>query len=203
VRIAAVTVGLFAIGVGAFVIGRGTAAPGGHRNPIGLVGGVAVGVSDTPAGALAAADNYVAQGITASLDEGRLERFATTAIEPGARRAFLVASRSSLEGQSLPPGSEAIGLVVAHELGSYAPDEATVTTWDVGCYWGPGLAPTQFWALTELRLRWTVGRWEIAAVEEQLPGPLPARVVVDQQAATAGGWSTGLDGMSGPYYGDR
>ena len=47
------------------------------------------------------------------------------------------------------------------------------------------------------------GRWDIAAVEEHLPGPLPGRVVGDQQAATPGGWSTALAGMTAPYYGDR
>jgi hypothetical protein len=195
-------ISLLALGAAAFAFGRGTIAPVGHPNPIGSVGGIAVGVSDTRAGALAAADNYVGQGITASLDEGQLERFAKTVVEPGARQKFLSSSRASLSGQRLPPGSEAIGLVVAQELRSYTPGEATVTTWDLGSYWGPGLAPTQFWALTDLRLEWT-GRWEIAAVEEHLPGPVPNRVVADEPAATASAWSTELDGMSAPYYGDR
>ena len=202
-RIAAITIGLLALGAGAFALGRSTASTCRNPNAIRLMAGLAVGVVDTPAGALAAADNYAAQGITASLDESRLERFASSLIEPRARRTFLAGSRASLEAQSLPPGSRAVGLVVAHDLRSYTPNEARVTTWDLGSYWGPGLTPMQFWALTDLSLRWVAGRWEILDVEEHLPGPLPARVMGDRQAATSSAWSTTLGAMSTPYYGDR
>jgi hypothetical protein len=66
----------------AFAVGRATAPSPAPADAIRLVHDLPVGVLDTPAGALAAADNYVAVGITASLDGRELEAFADALVTP-------------------------------------------------------------------------------------------------------------------------
>jgi hypothetical protein len=155
-------------------------------------------VLDTPAGALAAADNYVAAGITASLARSELREFADALVAPAARPSLLA---TTARLPSPPPGTNAIGTVVAHSLVSYARARARVSAWEVGSYWGESVAPTQYWAMADLTLRFFGGRWQVTVLEERLPGPVPARIAGTSAAATAGTWSQALTGMSAPYYG--
>jgi hypothetical protein len=111
----------------------------------------------------------------------------------------LVATTARLPGP--PPGTNAIGTVVAHSLVRYARARARVRAWEVGSYWGGELAPTQYWAMADLTLRFLGGRWQVTALDERLPGPVPARIGGTAAAATAGTWSRALAGMSAPYYG--
>jgi hypothetical protein len=71
----------------------------------------------------------------------------------------------------------------------------------VGSYWGQNLVPTQYWAVADLTLRFLGGRWRVTALDERLPGPVPARTVGTTAAASAGTWRRALAGMSAPYYG--
>jgi hypothetical protein len=186
----------------AFAAGRSTLPVEKRPNPIRLKNGIPVGVSHTPAGAVAAADNYVAAGITASLDPRALRAFANALLAVRARQGFMAASERLAEGSSPPAGTSAIATVVAHALRSYGGDTAEVSTWELGSYWGAGLAPTQYWALADLSLRWSDRRWRVVSVQERLPGPVPARVTSDRAARTSAIWDQALTGMSAPYYGD-
>jgi len=198
VAVALVPVATFAA---AFVGGRATAVHRVGPDAIRIRVGLPVGVLHTPAGALAAADNYVAAGMSASLDEPELERFADTLVLPAARDGMLRVG-AELERRSAPPaGMRAITTVVGQVLRTYATDTARVTTWEVGSYWGPGLAPTQYWAIADLTLRWGAGRWRIAWLDERIPGPVPALVAAGPGATTAAAWDAALAGMSAPYYG--
>ena len=196
--IALVPVATFAA---AFAAGRATT---GHRvgaDAIQIRAGLPAGVLHTPPGALAAADNYVAAGMTASLDQPRLQHFADALVLPAARGGLLHVS-AQLERRSAPPGgTHAITTLVGHVLRAYAADTARVTTWEVGSYWGPSLAPTQYWALADLVLRWSGGRWWIASLDERVPGPVPALIAALPGATTSAAWDLALDGMSAPYYG--
>lgn len=185
----------------AFVAGRATAGHRAGADAIRIRVGLPVGVLHTPSGALAAADNYVAAGMTASLDQPGLQRFADTLVLPAARDGLLRAN-AELERRSAPSaGTRAITTVVGHVLRAYTADSAQVTTWEVGSYWGPGLAPTQYWALADLALRWGEGRWRIASLDERIPGPVPALIAAGPGATTATAWNEALAGMSAPYYG--
>lgn len=200
VRRGIVLVGAVGVFVAAFVAGRATGGHRSWRDSIRLDAGVPVGVLHTPAGALAAADNYVSAGITDSLDQRALRTFADTLVAPAKRRSLLTASQRL--AQSGPPhGTRAVGLVVAHALRRYAGDRARVTTWQVGSYWGPGLQPSQYWALADLSLRWADGRWQIASLDERLPGPVPPRIAAPPAARKVSVWNRALAGMSAPYYG--
>jgi hypothetical protein len=198
VAIALVPVAMFAA---AFAAGRASA---GHRvgaAAIQIRAGLPVGVLHTPPGALAAADNYVAAGMTASLDQTRLQEFADALVQPAARGELLRASAQLDRRSAPPPGTRALTTLVGHALRAYTADTARVTTWEVGSYWGPSLAPRQYWALADLVLRWSGGRWWIVSLDERVPGPVPALIAARSGATTAAAWDVGLDGMSAPYYG--
>lgn len=186
----------------AFAAGRSTVALRGTPTPTRVENGIPIGVLHTPAGALSAADNYVATGITAGLDPRALEAFAKALLIPAARPVLIAASERLAQGSSPPAGTSAIGTVVAHALRSYVGDAAEVSTWELGSYWGAGLVPTQYWALADLSLRWSDGRWQVVSVQERLPGPVPARVSGAQAARTSASWNQALTGMSAPFYGD-
>ena len=183
----------------AFWFGRAGRATGAPEDAVRLIGGVPVGVERTAAGALAAADNYVAVGLTASLDPRSLEAFADRLVAPPERPSLLSASERLAQQDGPPAGTTAIGTVIAHRLRSYTGATARVTTWDLGSYWGAGLAPTQYWAVADLSLRWRDGHWDIASLDERLPGPVPARIAPGADTSTS--WSEALAGMSAPYYG--
>jgi hypothetical protein len=200
-RLAAIVLVPVAAFAAAFVAGR--TISGHHVAPdaIQVRVGLPVGVLHTPAGALAAADNYVAAGVAASLEQSRLQRFADTLVLPAARSELLRVS-AELGRRSAPPaGTRAIAAVVGHVLRAYTADTARVTTWEVGSYWGSALAPTQYWALADLALRWRGGRWRIASLDERIPGPVPALIAAGPGATTTAAWSAALIGMSAPYYG--
>ena len=200
-RAAAIALILLGVLSGAFAAGRSTVAGPQKPNPVQLEQGIAVGVVRTPAGALAAADNYVATGITASLDPPALRRFADTAIDPTLRARFIAASQAGGQRIGPPPGARALGLVIAHRLDSYGAGRAEVSTWGVGSYWDGGSAPAQYWALVDVSLQWGSGHWQVAALQESLPGPVPALVGGPAAGRSAPVWDRWLSGMSAPLYG--
>jgi len=187
---------------GAFAAGRSTVARRVTPNPVRLEQGMPVGVLRTPSGALAAADNYVATAISASLDPTELQRFADALIDPSAREQFVSAGQNLAQTGSPPPGARVLGSVVAHRLDSYAGDSAEVSAWLLGSYWGGGLVPSQYSALVQMSLRWMGDRWQIASVRQLVPGPVSGLVAGSQETRSTSAWDAALTGMSGPYYGD-
>jgi hypothetical protein len=190
------------------LIGRATvsAAPA-NTNPINLVDGIPVGVADTPAGALAANDNYLA--IEAQTDAQNPRAFQTlvaTAFTPAAAQASLTqaaqlrASDSTLMG-AYAAGAHALSVVGARRLDSYSPARATVTTWLAGFLWGPTLTPQQTWNLVATTLVWRHARWMVATLNvETTPAPVPSVVYVDGANNRVAAFNA-LDGMTAPFYG--
>jgi hypothetical protein len=125
----------------------------------------------SPNGALAAADNYVAAGLTDSLGQGSLTRFADAVVSASERKPLL---DSSARAQGPPAGTSGVGVVVAHQLVGYTGNTARVAAWQLGLYWGPALVPSEYSALAYLTLRWMDGRWWIQSLAERVPGPVPA-----------------------------
>jgi hypothetical protein len=197
-RFAAGVIVLVAVFAAAFALARATRSGRGRAASVRVTSGVPVGVEHSRAGALAAADNYVAVGITDSLDEASLETFGNTVVAPSERRS-LIDANARLAQQGPPPGTNVIGTLVAHRLDSYTGPDARVSVWDVGDYWGAELEPTQYWALADLSLRWTGARWWVVSLDERLPGPVPALVAVGATGSPS--WSQALAGMDAPYYG--
>jgi hypothetical protein len=206
IAVAAITaLSLLAIGV---LIGRmSLTRQASSGNPISVINGVPVGVSDTPAGALAADDNYLA--IEAQTDEQNPRAFATlvaTAFTPHAERSSL-AQAAQLRGSDsslmsdYAAGARALAVIGARRLDSYSPARARITTWLAGFLWGPTLAPEQTWNLVGTTLVWRQRRWLLAQVHvEATPAPVPSIVYVDGHNHQAGAFSA-LDGMTAPFYG--
>jgi hypothetical protein len=201
-RLMALALSLVGVLGGAFAAGRSTVAPPGAPNPVRLEHGTPLGVVQSPAGALAAADNYVAVGITASLDPGQLRAFASQVIDPGTRASFVSAGQSLAQAGGPPPGARVIGAVVAHRLDRYGSGTASVSEWAVGSYWDGGAVPTQYWSLVDLSLRWSGGRWQLSLLREMAPGPVPDLVGGDRKGRSSGAWDQALTGMTVPFYGD-
>jgi hypothetical protein len=198
-RWAAGALALVATFATAFALARAGGSGHVRSGPLRLVGGVPLGVEDSAAGALAAADNYVAAGVTDSLDRRSLGAFADAVVAPAERQPLLDASERLAQQGGPPPGTNVISTVVAQRLRGYTSGTARVTTWDLGSYWGAGLEPIQYWALVDLSLRWMGGRWWVVSLEERLPGPVPA--LVASGASTSASWGEALAGMRAPYYG--
>ena len=202
IRLAAVAVLWLGVLGGGLAAGRATVPGGGAPDPLRLEHGIPVGVADAPGGALAAADNYVATGITASLDPNQLRQFANSVVDPAARRQFIATSQAMTQGEGPPPGARVIGSVVAHRLNSFDGRTADTTAWALSSYWDGGVEPTQYSSLVELSLRWSDSQWQIESVRESVPGPVPALVGDGGAARTSGVWDQALSGMSSPFYGD-
>lgn len=184
---------------GAFVGGRSTRPATVAPNPLAIVDGVPVGGLDAPGGALAAADNFVSTGVTASIEPGQLRQFVNAVVVPRARGSFIVDNPAP--GSGPPPGARVTASVVAHRLVSYGAGDARVSMWVVAAYWGGGAVPTQYWSLVQLSLRWGGDRWRIVSGEDSLPGPVPALIAGRIEDRAVEVWDQALAGMSAPYYG--
>jgi hypothetical protein len=172
-----------------------------------LIGGVPVGVQDSPAGALAAADDYVA--LASQSVEQDPAAFAALIAQVYAPE---IQARTLAEGRELrasdtqnmanyAAGGHGLALVGARRLDSYTPQAASVTTWLGGIVWGPRLAPRQTWNLIATRLRWQAGRWLVVSCRtERTPAPVPAIVYVTQGNDRSSAFAR-LGGMSAPLYG--
>ena len=194
---------LAAVVASSFAAARSTVAAPGAPDPVRLEGGIPVGVVQTPAGALAAADNFVAAGVPASLDPERFREFANAVIEPGAHDWIQTAGAAAALNGGPPAGAQVIGSVVADRLDAYGSGRAEVGIWALGTYWDGGSAPTQYWSLVEVSLRWSGDRWRMVAARESVPGPVPALIAGGLGQRTSSVWDRVLAGMSAPYYGDR
>lgn len=207
IAIAALAVlALLLVGVGV-LIGRSTldAAPPSSAPTI-MRNGIPVGVSDTPAGALAAADNYLA--LEAQSDEQNPALFNQLVDEAFAPSFQATALRLAATDRQAEPslmrayatGAHAIALVGARRLNSYTPAKASVTTWLGGVLWGPTLSPRQTWNLVSTTLAWQGGRWLVTNNHIAGSAPVPSIVYINGTNNQAAAFSA-LNGMSGPYYG--
>jgi hypothetical protein len=193
----------------AIVLGfaRGGGASAAAGGPVTLIGGVPVGVQDTPAGALAAADNYVAVA-SQSIEQNPavFGALVAQAYAPQTRARTLAEAQRVRAGdtqntRNYREGGRGIAVIAARRLDSYTPQQAKVTSWLGGFVWGPHLTPRQTWNLIDTTLRWQQGRWLVLRSDtETTPAPVPSIVYVDGENNHAAAFAR-LAGMTAPFYG--
>ena len=199
---------LCALAVGV-LIGRATShADHASSAVVVMVHGIAVGMQDTPAGALAAADNYVAiASQTVEQNPGEFAELVDTVYTPAARTNTLAqAARARAadvaDMRNYAQGGRAVAVIAARRLDRYTPARASMTSWLGGFVWGPGLSPRQSWNLVETTLSWQHGRWLVASMNtERTPAPVPSVVFVDGNNDQSGAFDARLVGMTAPFYG--
>ncbi len=162
---------------------------------------------DTPAGALAAADNYLALASqSVEQDPAVFAALVAQAYAPGVRASTLaqaqqLRARDAQNMSNYRQGGRGIAVIAARRLDSYTPEQATVTSWLGGFVWGPRLAPRQTWNLVDTTLRWQAGRW---LVRPPAPTRRPRRsrrsctstaATIERRAFAR------LAGMTAPFYG--
>jgi hypothetical protein len=197
---------LLVVTAGALVLGYRTAPKISRPNPIRLVDGVPVGVIDTPVGAIAAAENYLASEDDALLSSDEIRRVVDTVWAPGERGVELAQPfpAAALAGKAATfPGLRLAAAVAGAKLESYAPQSAQVLVWHEITVWSASVAPTQRWSLDTVTLVWDGGRWLVAsrAAAPDSETPVPAWTSGTRQDGTSEAFDTRLAGMSAPYYG--
>jgi hypothetical protein len=177
--------------------------------PVRWINGVPVGVEHSRAGALAAADNYVATSSETVLqDPQRYKRLVRTAYMPSYQATALAEGAAARKGSSsaienYEAGGRALAVIAARRLDRYQGDEARVTTWTAGFSWGPNRRPGQRWFFTNTRLTWTSDRWRVDRIDESArAAPTPGVVrYADKRALDATTFDRELTGMTAPSYG--
>jgi hypothetical protein len=173
------------VALGGFLAGRAGSTVGVPGAPIEFVGGVPIGVAHTPAGAVAAVDDYLAtEQETIDDDPGRFGALVAADYAAPIQTQALAAGESDRHDDPLAKpssggGARSFTVIGADRLDAYGGDAATVTTWAGQFYWGPGQTPVQVWALGQTTLAWTAGRWRVTAMRT-LPGPGPAPAATPQ-----------------------
>ena len=214
--VTAVVVGVLVVGATGWALGRSTAPEGvaeakdsGDRAAIRVVEGVPVGVQRSRAGALAAADNYVAiASETAVQDPARYERLVRQTYDAGYQGTGL---REGAEARESSPqsvelyraGGRSLAVVAARRLDSYSGARAKITTWTAGVTWGPTRSPGHTWSLTETNLVWMDDRWRVEGLDVATrPAPAPRRLGyrLNDQLRTAT-FERELRAMTAPVYG--
>jgi hypothetical protein len=188
----------------------GTGSRSGHGSLTGAIelsGGVPVGVQHTPAGALAAADNYVALASQSiEQDPPVFAAVVAQAYVPEARsrtlaRAQQIRASDAQNMSNYQQGGRGIAVIAARRLDSYTQQDATVTCWLGGFVWGPHLSPRQTWNLVDTTLRWQGGRWLVVSSDtDPTPAPVPSIVYIDGSNDRTPAFGR-LAGMSAPLYG--
>lgn len=197
---------LLVVTAGALALGYRTAPRVSRPNPIRLVDGVPVGVIDTPVGAIAAAENYLASEDDALLSRDEIRRVVDTVWAPAERGVELAQPfpAAALAGKPATfPGLRLAAAVAGAKLESYAPQSAQVLVWHEITVWSASVAPTQRWSLDTVTLVWDGGRWLVAsrAAAPDSETPVPAWTSGTRQDGTSEAFDTRLAGMSAPYYG--
>lgn len=180
---------------------------GGEVAAVKLIGGVPVGVQDTSAGALAAADNYVALASQSiEQDPAMFAELVAQVYAPQARihalaEAGHVRAGDTQNMSNYREGGHGIAVIAARRLDSYTPDTATVTSWLGGFVWGRHLAPRQTWDLVDTTLSWHARRWLVLnSNTDATPAPVPSIVYVEGDNNQTPAFAR-LAGMSAPFYG--
>jgi hypothetical protein len=184
---------------------QGDTAPGAIR----LVADVPIGVEHSRAGALAAADNYVAVSSETVLQNPARyaslvrEAYATAYQTTAMRQGQALRRRSAASIANYDAGGRALAIVAARRLDRYTGDRARVTTWTGGFSWGPDRPPGQRWFFTETSMRWDAGRWRVERIDESVrPAPTPGVVrYSDKSALRLDAFDRELRGMTAPAYG--
>jgi hypothetical protein len=196
---------LLVVAVGAIAIGYKTAPKVARANPIRLEDGVPVGVVDTPVGALAAAENYLASEDDALLSRAEIRRVVVAAWAPAEREVELAQPfpAAALAGKPATfPGLELAAAVAGAQLDSYTPEGAQAVVWHEITLWSPTVVPTQRWSLDTVTLVWDDGRWLVASRTSAPDSktPVPAWTSGTPRDSTSEAFDTRLAGMSAPYY---
>ena len=215
--IAAGLIGVLVVAVIGWMAGRASAPEGSAAasdggavaGAIRVVDGVPVGVEHTRAGALAAADSYVAvssETVLQDADRYRTlvqEAFDTKYQAKALTEGEALRARSSSSIANYEAGGRALAIVAARRLDEYAGTRAKVTTWTAGVSWGPERRPGQRWFFTETSLRWDGGRWRVERIDESdSAAPTPAVVRYSKRSAlSAEAFDRELRGMTAPAYG--
>jgi hypothetical protein len=199
---------LLALATGVLIGHATTSARGGTPAALVTVHGIPVGVQDSAAGALAAADNYLAiASQTVEQNPGEFAALVNTVYTPPSRASTLAqASRARVadvaDMGNYAHGGRAVAVIAARRLDHYTSSRATVTSWLGGFVWGPALSPRQSWNLVDTTLLWRHGRWLIASMDtERTPAPVPSVVFVDGHNNQSGAFDDRLAGMTAPFYG--
>jgi hypothetical protein len=211
-RVSGALIALIALSLVAFVLlGLELAGQSGGRGAattaIELERGIPVGVEHTPGGALAAADNYLADSAQAlEQDPKAFGELVAKVYAPSARAQTLAAAQQLRRGDAAGmsnygEGGRGLAVVAARRLDEYTPSSATITSWLAGFVWGPHVSPRQSWNLVDTTLIWRSGRWLVASSQtDPTPAPAPAIVYVDGHSDSLAVFSS-LAGMTAPFYG--
>lgn len=201
-----VAIGALVVTASAFAVGYHAVPRAAHPNPIRLVHGVAVGVLDTPAGAVAAADNYVASEDDALVSTGQIRAVVDAEWAPQERAVELAQPfpAAALAGKPATlAGLKLTALVAADKLAVYSRQTAQVGVWSEITVWSPTVEPTQHWSLDTVMLAWESGQWLVtsrsAAPDSGTPVPAWTSGGIQDRASAA--FNSRLAGMSAPYYG--
>lgn len=188
-----------------FIAGRSDHHTRLQLDPIRVVGGVPIGVRRSPAGALAAVDNYLL------IDEESIEQnparfrvlvreaFAPVIQQQAINEAAMVRAGDPAGMGLWASGGRSVTIIGAHRLDSYAKGSAQVTSWVGTVFWGPTQPPKQTSSLARTRLEWAGGRWVITSMLTRLatPGPVPALTPqADASDDTAGVFDNALAGFT-------
>lgn len=195
------------LATGAFLVG--TAAPVPAADPIQTRGELPVGVERSPAGAVAAADDYlVIEQATVERDPARFAALVAEDYAPSLRASAIAAAaadrREDPRGVRLwSSGGQSFTAIGAHRLDWYGDASAQVTSWAVQVFWGPAQTPCQMWAVARTTLLWRAGRWEVSSLRTlPTPAPSPAAVArTSSRGSSAAAFSRELDGFSPVSYG--
>jgi hypothetical protein len=190
---------------GAFALGYGSTPKAVRPNPTQLEHGMPVGVLDTRAGALAAADNYVASEDEATLSAAAIRRVVDTVWAPEDRAVELVQPFPAAALAGKPHTFARLKLtaaVAADKLESYAPQTARIGVWHEITIWSPTIVPTQRWILDTITLVWGSGRWLVASRSSAPDSetPVPSWTSGGPADRTSQAFDARLAGMSAPYY---
>lgn len=197
------------LAVGGFGLGHALTPGPAPSDPIEIVGGIPVSTSDSPSGALAAADNAVAIAYgSVERDPARDERLIDISYAPAVRSSALsgaaaVRAQNRSSARFWAHGGENVSLIGARRLDSFDGATAQVSTWSADVFWGPGRPPKQAWFLTQTQLRWSGRQWLVTGTTTlPTPGPVPA--VTPQSTAsnsTSADFDRELNGFIAPSYG--
>jgi len=209
-RIAATAAAVVLLLACATLLGRLTAPSAGAAaaGAIRMQSGIPVGVQDTPGGALAASDNYLALA-SQTLEQAppTFTALVNTVYLPQARAATLQQAATARNADptgmgNYRAGGHAIAIVAARRLDDYTATAARITTWLEGIEWGPELSPRQSFNLVQTELTWGHGRWLVSSSNTlTLAAPVPSIVFVRRDNNQSAAFASRLSGMSAPYYG--
>jgi hypothetical protein len=211
-RVSGALIALSILSLVAFVLlGFDVAGQSGGSGPataaIELERGVPVGVKRTPAGALAAADNYLADSAqTLEQDPSAFAALVAEVYAPNVRAQTLAQAQQLRLGDpagmsNYNAGGRGLAVVAARRLDNYSASSATVTSWLGGLVWGPQVSPRQSWNLVDTTLVWRSGRWLVSSSQtDPTPAPAAAIVYVDGHNGGLAAFSE-LAGMTAPFYG--